>query len=140
MYYQNMRGFHWNIRGEQFFELHTKFEELYNAAALKIDEVAERILTLGGTPLHTFSDYISNSSIEPKKDYSDAAPIMENIHASHILLLNKMRALISIAGEGDDEGTQDLIAPMISEIEKTNWMFGAWLNLEFLHHRLLRQC
>ena len=127
VYYQNLRGFHWNIKGPQFFELHTKFEELYDAAAMKIDEVAERILTLGGTPLHSFEDYLNTSSIEVKKDLSNAEPIMESIFTMHLTLLNKMRQVIGVAGNNDDEGTQDLIAPMISEIEKTNWMFGAYL-------------
>lgn len=127
LYYQNLRGFHWNIKGPQFFELHTKFEELYNAAAMKIDEVAERILTLGGTPLHTFSDYTSHASIAAAKNVTDAQSIMETIHQMHLTLLTRMRGVIATAGEQDDEGTQDLLAPMISEIEKTNWMFGAWL-------------
>jgi len=127
VYYQNLRGFHWNIKGPQFFELHTKFEELYDGAAMKIDEVAERILTLGGTPLHAFEDYLSNSTVKAEKDVSDAQPIMESIFSMHLLLLQKMREVIKVAGDNDDEGTQDLIAPMISEIEKTNWMFGAYL-------------
>ena len=59
IFYQNTRGYHWNIKGEKFFELHLKFEELYNDLFLKIDEVAERILTLGYTPMHNFSDYLS---------------------------------------------------------------------------------
>src|SRR5690606_1848451 len=58
VYYQNLRGLHWNIRGKRFFDLHVKFEELYNDAQLKIDEIAERVLTIGGTPLHTFEEYI----------------------------------------------------------------------------------
>ncbi len=57
-YYQNLRGIHWNIRGKRFFDLHVKFEELYNDANIKVDEIAERILTLGGVPLHTYEDYI----------------------------------------------------------------------------------
>jgi starvation-inducible DNA-binding protein len=61
VYYQNLRGIHWNIRGKRFFDLHVKFEELYNDAQLKVDMVAERVLTLGGTPLHTFEDYIKNN-------------------------------------------------------------------------------
>ena len=60
VYYQNLRGIHWNIRGKRFFDLHVKFEELYNDSQLKIDMIAERVLTLGGTPLHTFSDYLDN--------------------------------------------------------------------------------
>ena len=58
LFYQNLRGFHWNIKGKEFFELHLKFEEFYDDAVIKIDEIAERILTLEGEPLHTFSDYV----------------------------------------------------------------------------------
>jgi starvation-inducible DNA-binding protein len=53
LFYQNLRGLHWNIKGKEFFELHLKFEEYYNDAVVKVDEIAERILTLGGEPLHT---------------------------------------------------------------------------------------
>lgn len=58
VFYRNARGFHWNITGEKFFELHAKFEELYNNLLVKVGEVAERILALGQAPLHTFSEYI----------------------------------------------------------------------------------
>ncbi|HYH56890.1 MAG TPA: ferritin-like domain-containing protein, partial [Anseongella sp.] len=58
VFYINARGFHWNIKGDKFFELHTKFEELYTDSLLKIDETAERVLTLGFTPLHSYSDYL----------------------------------------------------------------------------------
>src|SRR5210317_1312583 len=64
IFYQNTRGYHWNIRGEKFFELHLKFEELYNDLILKIDEVAERILTLGHTPKHNYADYRTISKIK----------------------------------------------------------------------------
>ena len=64
MYYQNLRGLHWNIRGKRFFDLHLKFEELYNDLLLKIDEVAERILTLGHTPKHNYADYRTTSKIK----------------------------------------------------------------------------
>ena len=60
LFYINARGFHWNIKGNKFFELHLKFEELYTDVLTKIDEVAERILTLGHKPLHSFSDYLKN--------------------------------------------------------------------------------
>src|SRR6188768_1894947 len=71
VYYQNLRGLHWNIRGKRFFELHVKFEELYNQAQLRIDEIAERVLTLGGTPLHTFDDYLKNNSLKVAKDITN---------------------------------------------------------------------
>ena len=74
MYYQNLRGLHWNIRGKRFFDLHLKFEELYNDSQIKIDLIAERVLTLGGTPLHTFSDYIEHSKLQIGKNISLNCP------------------------------------------------------------------
>lgn len=82
LYYQNARGLHWNIKGKHFFELHVKFEEIYNDAQLKIDLVAERILTLGFTPLHTFTDYLKNSSIREGKNISEAKTAVELIVSS----------------------------------------------------------
>src|SRR5690349_19000747 len=79
IFYQNVRGFHWNIRGEKFFELHVKFEELYTDALVKIDEIAERILTIGYTPLHSFSDYIKNSDIKETVGVSDGVKAVEGI-------------------------------------------------------------
>ena len=67
LFYQNLRGLHWNIKGKEFFELHLKFEELYDDAILKVDEIAERILTLEGEPLHTFSDYLQTAEIKEEK-------------------------------------------------------------------------
>ena len=64
LFYINTRGFHWNITGEKFFELHLKFEELYNDALLKVDEIAERIRTLDFTPLHSFSAYLKLTAIK----------------------------------------------------------------------------
>ena len=64
VYYQNLRGIHWNIRGKRFFDLHVKFEELYTDSQIKIDLIAERVLTVGGTPLHTFEDYIENNILD----------------------------------------------------------------------------
>ena len=68
VFYQNTRGAHWNIKGNDFFTLHPKFEELYNNLVLKIDEIAERILTLGATPNHNYSDYLTLSAIKESKE------------------------------------------------------------------------
>jgi starvation-inducible DNA-binding protein len=71
IFYQNTRGYHWNIKGEKFFELHLKFEELYNDLLVKIDEVAERILTLGHTPSHNHTDYRVISKISESSQISN---------------------------------------------------------------------
>ena len=70
IYYQNLRGLHWNIKGRSFFELHVKFEELYTDAQEKVDLIAERILTLQGMPLHTFEDYQTLATVPVGKNIS----------------------------------------------------------------------
>jgi starvation-inducible DNA-binding protein len=96
LYYQNLRGFHWNIKGPAFFELHLKFEELYNDAVLKIDEIAERILTLGATPLHTFTDYLKRSSVKEAANVSDGEGTVTTT-------LSNLKTLLEI--ERQDPGT-----------------------------------
>lgn len=127
LFYQNARGFHWNITGDKFFELHVKFEELYTDALLKIDEIAERILTLGHTPLHTFSDYVKESSIKEAKDVTDGKKAIELILNGYSVLLPLERELLSLSAEADDEGTNALMSDYIREQEKTVWMYNAYM-------------
>ena len=96
MFYQNTRGFHWNIKGDKFFELHVKFEELYTNLLTKVDEVAERILTLGKTPFHTFQDYENNASIKPTKDISDGTKAIENILKTFKAIIIKQKKTIVV--------------------------------------------
>ncbi len=127
VYYQNLRGLHWNIKGKNFFELHTKFEELYTDSQEKVDLIAERILTLQGTPLHTFQDYINVSKIPVGKDISKDTEAVELIVKSLSELLKIEREILEISGNADDEGTNSMMSDFISEQEKTLWMLNAWL-------------
>jgi starvation-inducible DNA-binding protein len=128
LHYQNLRALHWNIRGNNFFELHVKFEEFYNTAQLKIDELAERILTLGHVPLHTFTDYLAHAQIQEAKNIHDDIGSVKIVKSDYQTLLTLERAVLQAAAEAADEGTQDLITPFIAEQEKTIWMLNAWLN------------
>lgn len=126
VYYQNLRALHWNIRGKNFFELHAKFEELYTDAQEKIDMIAERVLTLGSTPSHTFSDYLQTSEIREGKDISTDSASVELILESLSVLLTIERQLLEQAGTLDDEGSATLLSDFIAEQEKTMWMLRAW--------------
>ena len=127
IYYQNLRAFHWNIKGVNFFQLHAKFEELYTQALVKIDEIAERILTLGHTPLHTFSDYVKVSSVKEAlnltNDRETVSVTLDNINT----LIQLERNILRLAGESNDEGTLGLISTDLHEQEKTHWMLSAFL-------------
>jgi starvation-inducible DNA-binding protein len=127
IYYQSLRGLHWNIRGKRFFDLHLKFEELYNDSQLKIDLIAERVLTLGGRPLHTFEDYIKFNQIPVGKNISNDVEGIELIVSSLSQLLKIERGILSKASEINDEGTNSMMSDFIVEQEKTIWMMNAWL-------------
>lgn len=130
IYYQNLRGLHWNIRGKRFFDLHLKFEELYNDSQIKIDLIAERVLTLGGTPLHTFADYIENSKLQIGKNISKDVEAIQLILESLSVLLQVERVILAKAADINDEGTNSMMSDFIAEQEKTNWMLKAWMEEE----------
>lgn len=127
VFYQNTRGLHWNIRGEKFFELHAKFEEIYTDALVKIDEIAERILTLGHTPTHSFSEYIQMSQVKETTNLSDGLKAVSLVLDTYKVLILKQRELLKLAGEADDEGTSALMSDYIREQEKTVWMYTSFL-------------
>lgn len=127
VYYQNLRGIHWNIRGKRFFDLHVKFEELYNDAQLKIDMIAERVLTIGGRPLHTFEDYIKNNKLKVGKNISVDEEAVHLIVTSLSDLLKIERELLVKSADANDEGTNSMMSDFIKEQEKTIWMMKAWL-------------
>ena len=126
IYYQNLRGLHWNIRGKRFFDLHLKFEELYNDSQLKIDLIAERVLTLDGIPFHTFEDYIKCNQLEIGKNIHNDETAIELIVSSLSKLLKIERVILNKSGEIADEGTNSMISDFIAEQEKTIWMLKAW--------------
>jgi len=127
LYYQNLRNFHWNVGGNSFFELHAKFEELYNDASDKVDEIAERILTLNGHPLGNFSDYLAISTIQEANSNCSGAEMVAEIIASHEILIRKIKDVLVEATISEDEGTLDILPAYVSNLEKLNWMFKAFL-------------
>lgn len=128
IHYQKLRGCHWNVKGSHFFSLHTKFEELYDNAVLSIDELAERILTLGKAPHSTFSDYIKHSRIKETNTIklSDTA-MVEAIMDDFTTLIEIEREIMDTTSEAGDDGTNDMINKFIQFQEKNNWMFRAFL-------------
>ena len=128
VFYQNTRGYHWNIQGEKFFELHVKFEELYNDLVLKIDEVAERILTLAHTPQHNYSIYNQIAEIKESTEVNDGIKAVENILESFKTIIVLQREILDLSDEAGDEGTNALMSDYIREQEKLVWMYSAFMN------------
>lgn len=126
IYYQKLRNFHWNILGRNFFDLHEKFEELYVDARTKIDEIAERILTLRYHPMSNYSEYLDTATIKESTLSLRDTEMVDEILRAHSILLKQMGTVVEKAGEVGDEGTIDLIGAYIREMEKTSWMLDAW--------------
>lgn len=127
VYYQNLRGFHWNVKGRDFFELHLKFEELYNLAATSIDEIAERILTLDHIPMHSFSNYVNAAEIAESTNITKGTECVGIIQDNLNVLLKKEKSVLKLAEAADDQGTADLMTQYISAQEKLNWMLRSYM-------------
>ena len=126
LFYMNLRGFHWNIKGRKFFELHLKFEELYNDAIIKVDEIAERILTLNETPFHSFQKYLETTDINSAENITDGEIAIDEVLNNLKVLLSKEREILSLASDANDEGTVSLMSDYIGQQEKLIWMLSAY--------------
>lgn len=126
VHYANMRGFHWNIKGHGFFTLHAKFEDLYNAAADKADDIAERILMLGGTPENRFSEYLKVSKVKEVSGVTCGSDAVDHILETFGYLIGEERKVIELANEAHDDATADLLTGYLREQEKMIWMLVAF--------------
>jgi len=127
VHYQNLRLFHWNVKGPFFFVLHDKFEELYREAAEKIDEVAERVLALEGTPKGSLKNIVSNADVQSHAEELEANDMVEAIIEANKKLKSNLEGVLEAAANANDEGTIDLFTSYIQELEKQNWMFKSYL-------------
>jgi starvation-inducible DNA-binding protein len=128
VFYQNTRGYHWNIKGDSFFVLHEKFEELYDDLKVKIDEIAERILTVGYTPDHQYSKYIELSEISESGKVTDGKDAVNEILDAFRVTLKVQREILELSDDAGDEGTNALMSDYISEQEKLVWMYASYVN------------
>ena len=126
VHYQNLRSLHWNILGSNFFELHAKYEQLYNRVQVIIDDLAERILTVGGLPLSKLKEYLKNSLIEENELIREGEKGINYVLSAQKEILIVERELLKLSAELDDEGTNAFLSDLIKEKEKVNWMLSAW--------------
>ena len=126
VHYTNLRGFHWDIKGHGFFVLHGKFEDMYNDAAEKVDEIAERILMLGGVPVNKFSEYLKVARVKEVSGVSCGDEALENILNTYGQFIAEERKLLSLASEAGDEATVALMSDYLKEQEKLVWMLVAY--------------
>lgn len=126
VHYTNLRGFHWNIKGHDFFVLHSQFEKMYDDTAEKVDEIAERILMLGGTPTNKFSDYLKVANINEVDKVSNSDQALDNILQTVSHLIGEERKILSIASQAGDDVTVSMMSDYLKGQEKLVWMLVAY--------------
>lgn len=128
IFYMNLRGYHWNVKGPNFFGLHEKFEEIYDSVEAKIDEIAERMLQLDATPTSAFSEYLKVAKLKEECSNIADKEMVKNVLAAFKYLIAAQRELIKTADENGDTATVDLLSGYLDEQEKTIWMLSAFLS------------
>lgn len=126
VHYQKLRNFHWNVEGNNFFELHAQFELEYNQVKLNIDEIAERIRVFGKKPISTMAEYLEYSNIKEAPADTATNAMVDEILRDFEILLSYMEDIIDTCGEIGDSGTEDMITGFLKRTESRHWMFSAW--------------
>lgn len=125
--YTKLHNYHWYVKGEQFFTLHVKFEELYNEAALHVDEIAERLLAIGGQPVATMKGNLELASIQEANGSESSQEMVQAIINDFSIIIGELKEGMSLAGEMNDETTGDMLLAIHSGLEKHVWMLTAYL-------------
>lgn len=128
VFYTNLRGFHWDVKGRDFFVMHAQFESLYNNAAEKVDEIAERILMLDGVPVHNFSEYLKLSQVKESPLVSNGVDGIKHVLETYSHFVSAERNILKTASEYGDEATVAMMSDYIKEQEKMMWMLTAFLS------------
>jgi starvation-inducible DNA-binding protein len=125
--YMKLHNYHWYVKGPHFFTLHVKFEELYNEAALHIDSLAERTLTMGGQPIATLKGALELSSIREASGQEQAGQMVQVLADDFNLVLKGLKEGMEAAEQTGDEATGDLLLAIHASVEKHIWMLKAYL-------------
>lgn len=125
--YVKIHNYHWYVKGNSFFTLHVKFEEFYNEASLHFDELAERLLALGGKPVATMKECLEQSSVKEAAGQEDANEMVKTLIADFGTLINELKEGMNIANEKGDETTADMLLAIHQTLEKHVWMLNSFL-------------
>jgi len=125
--YTKLHNFHWYVKGPSFFTLHAKFEELYNEATLHMDEIAERLLTLGGTPVATLAEHLEHSVVKEASNKETTDEMVEIIVKDFNKIMKSLKKGMDEAAKDEDDMTEDILNAIYQQIEKHQWMLNAFL-------------
>ncbi len=124
--FMKLHNYHWFVKGESFFNLHAKFEELYDEMAIHLDTIAERVLTIGEMPIATLKDMLANSSIKEAAGNETATQMVSQLIKDFETITKELTEAIESAEEANDQPTSDMLVGIRTSLEKHVWMFNAF--------------
>jgi starvation-inducible DNA-binding protein len=127
IHYQKLRNYHWNVKGNDFFDLHEEFEKQYTEAIKNIDDIAERIRIFGETPVSVLKDYLETSEIKETGTNLTSELMVRELLSDYRILLQYMFSVVEVAASERDSGTEEMVKVFVSHIEKHHWMLSAFL-------------
>lgn len=127
VFYQKLRHYHWNVQGHKFFELHVKFEEIYNKWVVFIDEIAERIIALDTTPLHTLKDILAAAALPEDPEIPEGKEMVNRIIVDLKTIRGSIDGIIENAEESGDRTTANILDDVRDGLEADLWMLKQWL-------------
>lgn len=126
--YIKLHNLHWYVTGHSFFTLHAKLEELYDQTAEVIDEVAERLLALGGTPVASLKNALSLTSVKELEDVPISSDESVNALISDVeYWIRDTAEIVKLAETEDDIVTADQFTGYLAEYQKLLWMLRAYI-------------
>ncbi|GHF13642.1 DNA starvation/stationary phase protection protein [Kordiimonas sediminis] len=126
--YLQSHFFHWNVTGPQFRELHLMFEEQYTELALAVDEIAERIRSLGFAAPGTYKQFAELTSIKETANVPDPEDMISTLLVGHEHIAKSCRTMLASAQKVNDESTAGLLSDRMRVHEKTAWMLRSMEN------------
>ncbi len=127
VYYQKLRNYHWNVRGQEFFKLHEKFEEGYLQTADWVDDLAERVLALGGDPYSTLQQFTEHGRLEEDPEAPEAKQMVRNLIDDIDQLNEWSQQIAESAEEVRDRTSANLLDDVIDAQVERQWMFQTFL-------------
>lgn len=125
--YTKLHNYHWFVKGPFFFTLHEKFEEYYNEAAAVVDEAAEKLLAIGGTPVSTMKEYLELATIEEANGAINANEMVSNLVADYKKLQAELKELAELADDEDNDSINDFAVGLVAKLDLHIWMLSSYL-------------
>ncbi|MGG4032322.1 Dps family protein [Paenibacillus cisolokensis] len=124
--YIKLHHYHWYVKGSQFFTLHAKFQELYEEAALRVDELAERLIAIGGRPVSRMKQFLETATVKEAEGNETAEQMVDALIADYSLMIGELQDATAIAERQGDERTADMLVDIQKGLENHVWMLKAF--------------